>query len=73
MKKKEQNDYSSALISFRAPLVVQEQLGALQEVWGENKSQAIHRAISLAYEEEKREKLLWGDVDPLRHRRPLKS
>ena len=50
---KKQSGYAQ-VVTFRAPKIVLEQLKALQYEWGENATQAIHRAIALAFEQQKR-------------------
>lgn len=50
---KKQSEYAQ-VVTFRAPKIVLEQLKTLQYKWGENATQAIHRAIALAFEQSKR-------------------
>lgn len=40
------------VISFRAPRIVQRQIENLKEVWGEDITHVIHRAITMAHERE---------------------
>jgi hypothetical protein len=51
-KSKEPSSKEPKMVSFRAPSVVQKQIGALQSVWGENITHVIHRAIAIAHERE---------------------
>jgi len=39
-------------LCFRAPPIVKKQIEALRKEWGENLTQAIHRAIAQAYDRE---------------------
>jgi hypothetical protein len=52
MEEEKKAPKSHPVVTFRAPPIVLKQIKALCEVWGQNITQVIYRAIQSAYERE---------------------